>query len=70
MDIMKRNISTILDVIAERKPYVEKFYKEWKMNGENLNGDFEEWYIVERRNDKIKELAKNAPDKRKSNESK
>jgi hypothetical protein len=59
----------IEDVIEERRPYVERFYKEWKINGENLNGDFEEWYIVERRNDKIKELLNYAPSKRKSNKS-
>ena len=60
----------VLDVITERKPYVQRFYKEWKMYGENLNGDFEEWYIVEKRNDKIKELLNYAPNKRKNNKSK
>jgi hypothetical protein len=60
----------IVDVIEERRPYVTRFYKEWKMNGENLNGDFEEWYIVEKRNDNIKELLKYATDKRTSNEKK
>jgi hypothetical protein len=60
----------IEDVIKERKPYVERFYKEWKMNGENLNGDFEEWYIVEKRNDKIKEVLNYAYEKGTSNKKK
>ena len=60
----------IEDVIKERKPYVEKFYKEWKINGENLNGDFEEWYIVEKRNDKIKEVLNYAYEKGTSNKKK
>jgi hypothetical protein len=60
----------IEDVIEERRPYVERFYKEWKINGENLNGDFEEWYIVEKRNDKIKEVLNYAYEKGTSNKKK
>jgi hypothetical protein len=60
----------VLDVIEERRPYVERFYKEWKMYGENLNGDFEEWYIVEKRNDKIKEVLNYAYEKGTSNKKK
>jgi hypothetical protein len=60
----------IEDVIKERKPYVERFYKEWKMYGENLNGDFEQWYIVEKRNDKIKEVLNYAYEKGTSNKKK
>jgi hypothetical protein len=60
----------VLDVIEERRPYVSRFYKEWKMNGENLNGDFEEWYIVEKRNDKIKEVLNYAYEKGTSNKKK
>lgn len=60
----------VLDVIEERRPYVRRFYKEWKINGENLNGDFEEWYIVEKRNDKIKEVLNHAYEKGTSNKKK
>jgi len=60
------NLDEILKNIEERKPYVDRYYKEFGKKPEWLvehkNGyrnslpDFEEWMIAEKRNDKLNKL--------------
>jgi len=55
------NLDEILKNIEERKPYVDRYYKEFGKKPQWINKldempYFEEWMIAEKRNDKLNQL--------------